>query len=895
MSEKSDISLKIKAQNEAKGTIDDIVKNLSKITSSFKEIDKDASKAGKSGKKGLGDIAREADKSSNVVDKLSNQFSKLKRQIGLALGARELVRFSGKLINMADAQAKAEAKVKQAILSTNNAAKLSFDTLTREASRLQSSTIFGDEEILNNVTAQLQTFTNISGENFKRTQKVALDLATVLDGDLKSSAIQLGKALNDTTGESLSALRRSGIQFSKEQETLIKSLFETGKVAEAQSVILDELEKQYGGQAEAATAGAGAIQQLGNNMGDIAEGIGSALISVVGSVAGAINNLFFSTESESDALFRQAGELENTKSRLNALVPALDDVTLSESQRAAVIKQINEISPEFFKGIDIQTAGYSEIKSRLDEVNVSMAQNIELLRKQAVLQANQEKIQEALNDQTRPFIGLINATSNSANSVRDRISAFGEEGEKVFQKNIKGADTFKDRVAALEKTLQDLSGTNNVGEYFNETSKFINELITDFENAESRIKNFSNVQLELEKSFGDDIDGIKDKLSEISGEADDAGGGATNFANKFKGSKKQIELAAGSIAQARKELSDLQKEFINAATASEKLGDESTDFFGLDDKIAFAKAKLDKLEFKSKGFEIKPILVGGIDGNESLFSNLFDPNAVEIPLRDIESVMDQHYEVINDKSEKAARKRAKKEREIREEELKEQLKQFSKGLDFSAEVANDIGAIYDSLREARFNKDLTALENARKRELANTNLTEAQKAAINGKFDARRRRLEQKDAKAKKNAATRRALIDSFVTFGRVLATSSIPFPASLVFATLAAGAVAAQIPKIQSVPAFAHGGPVKGGIEGRDSVHALLMPGEHVIRAKHARKHRSAAEAFNAGDYEKAAIHLMGGKQKVQIENIGDNKAAIELKTTNRILKKISKSQSYF
>ena len=111
-------------------------------------------------------------------------------------------------------QAKAVAQVEQGLKSTGNAAGRTLGDLTKMAAELQKNTLFGDEDILQNATAQLLTFTNIAGDEFDRTQKAALDLATGLGGDLKSASIQLGKALNDPIAN-LSALSRSGIQFSR--------------------------------------------------------------------------------------------------------------------------------------------------------------------------------------------------------------------------------------------------------------------------------------------------------------------------------------------------------------------------------------------------------------------------------------------------------------------------------------------------------------------------------------------------------------------------------------------------------------------------------------------------------------------------------------------------------
>jgi len=173
-------------------------------------------------------------------------------------------------------QAKAVAQVEQGLKSTGNVAGKTLRELQDLASDLQKNTLFGDEDILQNATAQLLTFTNITGKEFDRTQKAALDLATRLDGDLKSASIQLGKALNDPIAN-LSALSRSGIQFSQEQKELIKTLAETGELAKAQGIILDELEKQYGGSAEAAAKADGGITQLRNAIGDLGEEFGKII------------------------------------------------------------------------------------------------------------------------------------------------------------------------------------------------------------------------------------------------------------------------------------------------------------------------------------------------------------------------------------------------------------------------------------------------------------------------------------------------------------------------------------------------------------------------------------------------------------------------------------------
>ena len=191
----------------------------------------------------------------------------------LAFGAASLKAF--------DDQQKAIAQVEAGLKSTGQVAGFTSKELQKMASDLQKTSLFGDEEILKNATAQLLTFTNITEEQFAKTQEIALDLATRLDGDLKGASIMLGKALNDPVAN-LSALSRAGIQFSEDQKTVVKSLVESGDIAQAQTIILEELERQYGGSAEAArNAGLGGVEALKNTFSDLTEQIGQRLLPIV--------------------------------------------------------------------------------------------------------------------------------------------------------------------------------------------------------------------------------------------------------------------------------------------------------------------------------------------------------------------------------------------------------------------------------------------------------------------------------------------------------------------------------------------------------------------------------------------------------------------------------------
>lgn len=171
--------------------------------------------------------------------------------------------------------AKAIAQVEAAVKSTGGAAGKSVDGLAKMASELQRVSLFDDDEILQNVTANLLTFTNVAGTEFDRAQQAVLDLSTRLGTDLTSATVQVGKALNDPI-KGVTALGRAGVQFTAQQKELIATLVESGDVAGAQAVILGELETQFGGAA-AAAANADPYTQLANEIGNLAEEFGGII------------------------------------------------------------------------------------------------------------------------------------------------------------------------------------------------------------------------------------------------------------------------------------------------------------------------------------------------------------------------------------------------------------------------------------------------------------------------------------------------------------------------------------------------------------------------------------------------------------------------------------------
>lgn len=180
-------------------------------------------------------------------------------------------------ISAYEESANAEAQMYAVLKSTAGAAGMTSDALVDLAAKMQAQTTQEDDAVLAAENLML-TFKKVGKDVFPKAIETVLDMSEALDQGLNASAMQLGKALQEPI-EGVSTLRRVGIQFSDSQETVIKRLVESGKLMEAQKLILAELKTQFGGSAAAArdTFG-GALKALQNEFGNLQEEVGKAIL-----------------------------------------------------------------------------------------------------------------------------------------------------------------------------------------------------------------------------------------------------------------------------------------------------------------------------------------------------------------------------------------------------------------------------------------------------------------------------------------------------------------------------------------------------------------------------------------------------------------------------------------
>lgn len=195
--------------------------------------------------------------------------------------------FLGDSIGEARESQKVSAQTAAAIKSTGAAAGVSADQVGDLATAISNKTGIDDEQIQSSEN-MLLTFTNVRNELgkgndiFNQATQTVTDMSVALGQSGKTSAIQLGKALNDPV-KGVTALQKVGVAFTAQQKEQIKTLVASGDTLGAQKMILAELNKEFGGSAAAqATAGDRARVVWGN----LKESVGNQLLPILDRLLG---------------------------------------------------------------------------------------------------------------------------------------------------------------------------------------------------------------------------------------------------------------------------------------------------------------------------------------------------------------------------------------------------------------------------------------------------------------------------------------------------------------------------------------------------------------------------------------------------------------------------------
>jgi len=245
--------------------------------------------------KARGLVTRTVDRIEKTFKRMSASFkSAFDKMVRVAkVGALALAGAFLLVTRAAMKQEDVEKRLAITLKATQHAAGLTKRELLEQAAALQKVTRFGDESIIA-LQTMLLTFKSIKGDVFQRATEATLDMATGMAAvtgrtvDLSASSIQLGKALNDPM-VGMTALSRVGVKFTDQQKKMVQQFMDTNQIAKAQDLILTELEGQFGGMAKDVDTASGALKQMWNAIGDVAEAIGKPFLSSIKETAREIN------------------------------------------------------------------------------------------------------------------------------------------------------------------------------------------------------------------------------------------------------------------------------------------------------------------------------------------------------------------------------------------------------------------------------------------------------------------------------------------------------------------------------------------------------------------------------------------------------------------------------
>lgn len=256
-----------------------------------------------------------------TLEKKVNDFGKSMKRVGQNMTKYvtvPLAAIATASVAAANTQLQAEAKLLTALKGREDVQK----RLMKQASELQSRSLFGDEAIIEQ-QAYLAAL-GLSEQQINDTIEAAAQLSVALGMDLTAAVKNLAKTYSGMTGElgeSIPALRN-----------LTKEELQAGEA-------IKYVNDNYKGFAEAAAeTGAGPLVQLKNKLGDLAEKVGVVLLPVLDRVVDVISRV-------ADWFSSLSPQTQEMIVKIAALAAAIGPLLIGISQLITALTTVKTILP----------------------------------------------------------------------------------------------------------------------------------------------------------------------------------------------------------------------------------------------------------------------------------------------------------------------------------------------------------------------------------------------------------------------------------------------------------------------------------------------------------------------------------------------------------------------
>lgn len=688
---------------------------------------------------------------NQAVKEGSMTFSVFRSKLLLASFAVGLMGGSiGRLVSAFAEQESSEKRIDAALKSTGNISGLTGKQIKAMTREMEQVGVVGDE-VNNKMAAVLLTFTNIRGQAFERTMKAANNMAISLSGgipnfeQLRGAAIQLGKALQDPAGQ-LGALSRSGFTFTGSQKEMIKELVKSNKLFEAQSIILDAAETQFGGLSdEMAKTAQGAFKQLSMQMGSFAEVLGKEVTPGSKEFAISMKELFVELEKNVDKLMILALTIRDTAVAIGIYKVGMKTaIFLQRTFNAGLTTTIiRQAAVTVGLSIFAATAAMAHMRQRM--------QNAELEESDDLWAGYGSSVSEATIDLTQATKKLEESTQNLKLQQELAIANINLENAALLQLTDQEVKSFKEKKRQLMIT-QELLKID----------------ATKREGMKAEVVTFVNLKISYQEylaKFKEHIAALKEaeKAASALKKMEDARLTATREA--------VINTAKITILQSEKSKKEKQASLDNIDMLAE-----------LDARMVAATGKgLELQTFFEAGFginEVRDVMFQTNDEFDVMVQRMIEAITTG---KDLDKIMKEFTESL---------------KAIKQEDP---FLTFEERANMALNSFSNFSSSYNSLVEERMNREIEALKSTRAFEDASQEEREVMENRIQQKFRSQRK----KAFRMNKASSIATASMNTYEGVTKALASKNFPLAAlisALGFAQVAA--IAAQ-----PAPRFATGG----------------------------------------------------------------------------------------
>jgi len=428
-----------------------------------------------------------------------------------------------------------------------------------------STQIGKEDESIKLVQAKLATFKNLTktidqtNGAFDRATRAAFDLAAAGFGEAEQSATQLGKALQDPI-KGITALARSGVTFTNAEKEKIKALVESGKLLEAQDVLLKAIETQVGGTAEATAT---ASEKMKIRFGEMKEALGQQLLPAFERLAPIVEKVFNFIADNSDVFVTLTAVIAGTTAAVIALNIALAlnpftyivlGIGAAIALIALAIMRFEYLKLTVFNvaaGIgQIFVYTFNVVADALTRLVNEFVRTYNRYLLPAIKTFKKDAQALAEVDFTKPF--------DSANAAIDKFGAANRKTRSELNYNIDAVGAVTDAIGSLTPALDDL--TNEYDKTADSADKVTEAMKAQKKAAQDAAKAIVD---DLEKSLQSaesQLDSVKNKFNDLK---DTISGSVTDVID-FGGALESGNFVQGLVSQANaaKTFADKVKQLI---------------------------------------------------------------------------------------------------------------------------------------------------------------------------------------------------------------------------------------------------------------------------------------------------------------------------------------------